>query len=118
MLAVVLVVVLRDPRHEVRPRPIDVTRASPAAAASALADLVTGIQQRDVSALSDLAPGDDEAATALLGAVGENAGLLELGGVTARYIDQVGTVAADGSWTGVVEMTWRFSGVEIGRAHV
>ena len=65
-----------------------------------------------MAALSDLAPADDEAAAALLGAVGDNAGLLELGDVTARYIDQVGTVAADGSWTGVVEMTWRFGDID------
>ena len=91
VLAVVVVVLVRDPRHEVRQRPIDVVRASPAAAAAALADLVAGIQERDVPALSDLAPADDEAAATLLGAVGSNARLLEMEDVTARYIDQVGT---------------------------
>lgn len=112
VVAALLAVVLRDPRQEVRPRPIDVPRASPAAAASALADLVTGIQERDAPALSDLAPADDDAAASLLGAVGDNAGLLQLGAVTARYIDQVGTVAMDGSWAGVVEMTWRFGNMD------
>ena len=91
---------------------MEVARASPAAAGAALAELVAGIEGRDVAVLSELAPAGNGAATSLLRAVGENAELLELKDVTARYIDQVGTVAADGSWTSVVEMTWRFGGFD------
>ena len=111
-LAILAFVVLRDPAHEVRPRTVDVARASPAAAGAALAELVAAIEDGDVSALSDLAPESDDASAKLLGSVGDNAGRLALRDVTARYIDQVGTVAADESWTGVVEMTWRFGGFD------
>ncbi len=111
-MAIVLAVVLRDPRHEVRPGPVDAARASPAAAASALAHLVAAIEERDATALGALAPAGDSDAAALLGAVGDNARNLDLGGVTARFIDQVGTVDADGSWTGVAEMTWRFGAID------
>ena len=27
--------------------------------------------------------------------------------MTARYVDQVGTVATDGTWSGTVELTWQ-----------
>ena len=111
-LAILVVVVVRNPAHEVRPRTVDVARASPAAAGSALAELVAGIEDGNVSTLRDLAPEGDDASAKLLGSVGDNAGRLALRDVTARYIDQVGTVAADGSWSSVVEMTWRFGGFD------
>ncbi|WP_157559060.1 hypothetical protein [Nocardioides sp. Soil774] len=93
---------------------MDAPRASPAEAAAAVASLVAGVRSRDDSALGALAPPDDAAAQELLSAVAHNARALALRDVEARYVDQVGTVAADGSWTGVVDLTWRLGGVDEG----
>lgn len=104
MLAVVLVAVVdatRDGRREVEPGQVDVPRASPAEASAALAAFVDGVEAGG----TDL-PGD----------AGRNAALLDLRSVSARYVDQVGTVDADGAWSGVVEMTWRLDGFDAGPA--
>jgi hypothetical protein len=111
VLAVVVAVVLvvqRGDRHEVDPRPLDVARASPAAAAAALAALVSGIESADAAALSDLAatPGAEEA----LAGIAANTESLDLTDVSARYVDQVGAVATDGSWSAVAEVGWRVAG--------
>ena len=58
VLAVVLLV-QRSSQHEVDPGPVDVARASPAEAATALSAFVAGVAARDAAALGDLAPGDD-----------------------------------------------------------
>jgi hypothetical protein len=114
-LVVVLAVVLtRSGRHDVEPRPVDAARASPADAAAAVASFVAGVRSRDDSALGALAAPDDAAAQELLSAIGHNARALALHDVEARYVDQVGTVAADGSWTGVVDLTWQLGGVDEG----
>lgn len=91
------VVLTRDDRREVEPGRLDVPRASPGEASAALAEFVTGVRARD---------------PALPGGAGANAALLDLVDVGARYVDQVGTVDADGSWSGVVEMTWRLDGFD------
>lgn len=104
MLAVVL---KQGDRHEVDPGPVAAPRASPAAAAAALATFVEGVDRRDSSALAGLAPGDDPGAADMLSAIGRNAAALDLRDVSARYVDQAGTVAADGSWTGIVDLTWQ-----------
>ncbi len=111
VLAVVLVVVVqRGDRHDVDPRTVDVARASPADAATALAAFVAGVDARDAAALSRLAvdgvPGSDE----LMSGVAANAESLDLREVGARYVDQVGTVAADGSWSAVTEVAWQVEG--------
>lgn len=105
MLAVVLT---RDARHDIDPRPVDVPRASPAAAAAALSAFADGVDSRDAVALAALAPPEDADASDMLAGIARNADELDLRGVTARYVDQVGTVAADGSWTGIVDLTWQF----------
>jgi hypothetical protein len=110
---VALVVVLtRDGRHDVEPRPVDVPRASPAAAAAALASFVDGVDSRDAGTLEALAPPGDPDAGEVLAGVARNAGTLDLRAVSARYVDQLGTVAADGTWTGSVDLTWRLGGVD------
>ncbi len=111
-MAVVLVVATRDARHEVDPRPVDVARASPARPRAALAELVAGVERRDPAALTSLAPSDDRGAEELLSGIAANAQSLDLRDVSARYVDQAGTVAADGSWSGVVELTWRLEGFD------
>lgn len=97
MVTVLAVVLTRDGRREVEPGQVDVPRASPAAASAALAAFVAGVRARDPE---------------LPGEAGRNAALLDLGSVSARYVDQVGTVDADGSWSGVVEMGWRLDGFD------
>ncbi|NYE38904.1 hypothetical protein F4692_004059 [Nocardioides cavernae] len=96
-MAVLAVVLTRDDRREVEPRQVDVPRASPAAASTALADFVAGVRAGDEGL-----PGD----------AGSNARALGLSSVTARYVDQVGTVGEDGSWSGVVEVSWQVDGFD------
>lgn len=112
MAALVAVLLLRDGRHEVDPGPVDVRRASPAAAAEVLASFVAAVDDRDAAALTALAPDGDRDAVDLLTGVARNAGALDLTGVTARFVDQEGTVAPDGSWSGVAELTWRLDGYD------
>ena len=106
------VMLFDDGRREVDTGTVDVARANPAGAASALHDLVTAVEDRDAPAAAALAPEGDGEAAALLAAVARNARLLDLGDVSARYVAEAGTVAADGSWTGVVALTWRIAGMD------
>ena len=46
----------------------------------------------------------------------QNARRLRLDAFTARYIAPAGAVAADGSWTADVALTWRFGGVDASTA--
>ena len=55
---------------------------------------------------ADGTPGSDE----LMSGVAANAESLDLREVDARYVDQVGTVAADGSWSAVAEVAWQIAG--------
>ncbi|KQV72761.1 hypothetical protein ASC64_19115 [Nocardioides sp. Root122] len=111
-----LLLLLRDPRHDADPGAVDVRRASPAAATTALTDFVAAVDAGDSRSLAALAPDGDEDAADLLAGIGDNVAALDLRGVTARYVDQTGTVAADGSWSGVVELTWRLGAYDAGRS--
>ena len=111
VLAVVLVVVVqRGGWHEVEQRPVDAPRASPADAAETLSAFVAGVDARDAAALSRLAadgtPGSDE----LMSGVAANAESLDLREVEARFVGQIGTVAANGSWSAVAEVAWQVEG--------
>ncbi len=109
----VLVVVLTRPgRHDVEPSTVDLPRASPAQAAAAVESFVSGVDARDADALESLAPAGDAAAAETLGGIARNAGALRLRHVSARYVDQVGTVAADGSWTGLIDLSWQLGGLD------
>jgi hypothetical protein len=114
LLVVALVVVLtRDVRDTVEPpRPVEVARASPAEAAAALATFVAGVQERDPDTLAALAPTASPDVREQLSGIAANTSSLDLRGVTARYVDQVGTISPDGAWSGVVELTWRFGGFD------
>jgi hypothetical protein len=112
-VVVALVVFLtRDGRDAEEPRPVEVPRASPAEAAAALASFAAGVQDRDTDALAGLAPAESPEVQDQLAGIAANAASLELEDVTARYVDQAGTVSADGAWAGIVEMTWRFRGLD------
>ena len=112
-LAVVAGVVLLDGgRREVDTGGVDVARPHPAGAAAVLHAFVAAVEDRDVQAAAALAPAGDGEAAELLAAVARNARLLDLQDVSARYVAEVGTVAADGSWTGAVALTWRLAGLD------
>lgn len=113
-MVVLAVVLTRGGRHDVDPRSVDVPRASPAGAAAALASFVDGVEARDAEALGTLAPPDDPDAGELLDGIARNADTLDLRAVSARYVDQVGTVAADGTWTGIVDLTWQLGDLDAG----
>lgn len=87
-------------------------QVQPAAAAVTLLDLVEAVAARDQQRAAALAPGDQPAAAALLGAAVANAEALGVEEFTARYVDEVGAVDTDGSWTAAVEMTWAFAGFD------
>ena len=105
-------VLLDDRRRKVDTGPVDVLRPDPAGAAAVLRELVAAVEDRDEQLAGSLAPEDDDAAVELLRGVARNARLLDLEGVSARYVAEVGTVAEDGSWTGVVALTWRLAGLD------
>ena len=107
-----LVVLAREGRHEVDPGPAEVPSASPAAAAATLASFVAGVEAGDDETLSSLAAPGQAASEAVLDGIARNARSLDLAAVGARYIDQVGTVAPDGTWSGVAELTWRLGAVD------
>ena len=75
---------MRDGRHDVDPRPVDVARASPAEATTALVTFVEGIEARDTTILTSLAPLDEPSAEELLSGIADNAESLDLRAVTAR----------------------------------
>ncbi len=112
LAGVLAVVMTRSGSEVVPPARVDAPRASPAAAAAALASFVDGVESRDASVLVGLAPANDTEAGELLSGIARNTSTLDLRGVTARLVDQVGTVAADGSWTGVVDLTWQFGDLD------
>ncbi len=94
-------------RHDVDPAPVDVPRASPRDAAAVLASLVDGVESRDAASLAGIAPVGDAGVRDELAGIADTAAALDLRAVTARYVDQVGTVASDGTWSGSVELTWQ-----------
>ena len=73
---------------------------------------VAGVEFHDSETLVALAPTDEPTAAELLAGVGRNAESLDLRAVSARYVDQVGTVASDGTWTGIVELTWQLGALD------
>lgn len=87
-----------------RQHPSAAPTEQPAAAASALARLQQAIADRDAGAVGGT----------LLPAVVGNAAKLGITDVTARYVaadsGADGAVAADGSWTADVALTWRWAG--------
>ncbi|GAA1450117.1 hypothetical protein GCM10009641_81840 [Mycobacterium cookii] len=107
VVAAVVVALVQGGRHDVEPATVDVPRASPRDAAEALASLVDGVGSRDADALASLAPAGNAVVGEQLAGIAGTAAALDLRAVSARYVDQVGTVASDGSWSGTVDLTWR-----------
>jgi hypothetical protein len=62
--------------------------------------------------LEHLTPPSLPAAHDVLSDIAANVGSLDIVGVSARYVDQVGAVAPDGSWSGVAELRWQLRGFD------
>ncbi len=80
----------------------------PALAAETLDALQDALDTGDTAAASELAPPGDDRAARLLGDVASGAGSLGLS-VDLRYVDETGSVAADGTWSAAVETRWRYA---------
>lgn len=91
--------------------------AQAGAAAAAVQDLVRALETGDPDAAAELAPPVDPASVALLRAAADNARELALVELSARYVDEVGAVAPDGSWTAAVDLTWAIDGFDEEPAH-
>ncbi|HYF73297.1 MAG TPA: hypothetical protein VD864_10790 [Nocardioides sp.] len=93
---------------------------SPGLAAQTLADFRSAVRTRDLDAARALAPADDPAAADLLAAVVRNAADLRVADFEMRYVDAEGALGEDGTWSAVVDASWRFAGFDRapGRAEV
>ena len=107
-----LVVLLRDDTHRATPGVPVADGPRPGAAAATLHLLEEAVESHDPDAARALAPGGDAAAATLLAAVADNAGALEVTDFSARYVDETGAAAEDGSWTAQVALTWGFAGFD------
>lgn len=112
-VALALLVVLDDDTRRATP---DVLARGdgprPGAAAATLHLLEEAVESRDADAAVALAPPGDAAAAAILGSAADNAEALEVSDFSARYIDETGAAAEDGSWTAHVALTWGFEGFD------
>jgi hypothetical protein len=86
--------------------------ADPAGATRALHALEDAVAAGDRDGAAGLAPGSDEQAGVLLGAVVDNAGQLRVEDFSMRYVDAVGAVDPSGRWQAAVDATWRFAGFD------
>jgi hypothetical protein len=87
----------------------------PALAAETLDALQDALDTGDAAAASELAPPGDDRAARLLGDVASGAGSLGLS-VDLRYVDETGSVAADGTWSaaGAGSVSVHLDGAEAG----
>ncbi|MEO5664589.1 MAG: hypothetical protein ABIR39_15045, partial [Nocardioides sp.] len=101
----------------------DLSKALPAptalagAAAASVQDLVQALEAGDPIAAAELASAGDTAAGELLAGAADNARVLRLRGITARYVDEVGAVAQDGSWSAAIDLSWAVEGFDREPAH-
>jgi hypothetical protein len=110
-ITAVVVVLTRSDDYVARPDGAQRPAAEPAEAASVLHDLEEAVAARDAEAAADLTGGSTTAGT-LMRAVVANAEELDVAEFTVRYVDETTAVADDGTWTGAVDMTWRFRGFD------
>ena len=115
LVAGVLAWVVLDQDPYVAPRPgTPATTASPARASQALADLESALASGDAEAAGQLAPQGDDAAVALLRSLADNARAARVRDLSLRYVTELGGVAADGTWSATVDVTWSFAGFDRG----
>ena len=91
------------------PRP---PTAQAGAAAATVQDLLTALESGDTDGAADQAIATDEDAREQLADAAANARALDLIELSARYVDEVGAVAQDGSWTAAVDLTWAIEGFD------
>lgn len=113
---VTAVVLLTDDRYVAPPAPPAAMGVDAAGASATLSELAQALSRGDEEATVALAPGDDPAARDLLAALAENAAGLRVGGVALRFVDQVGVLREDGSWTARADLTWELRGQPSGPA--
>lgn len=113
---VTAVVLLSDERYVAPAPPPAATGVDAGAAATALVGLAEALSRGDEPAAAALAPAGDGAAGDLLGALAGNAARLRVGEVTLRFVDQVGVLGQDGSWTARVDLAWELRGRPTGPA--
>ena len=113
LLGGVVVLLVAGPKEYVAPPPDTVVRrAHPDLAVDALDRRVDALGSGDGDEAATLAPAGDRAVADLLRAGAANAKALDVTDLGARYVEEVGAVAADGSWHALVELTWRFEGYD------
>lgn len=93
----------------VAPPPVERTEVADAGVAG---ETVSALQDalRDPAAAAAL--GADAEAADLLAALARNVADLRLGDVTLRYLTETGRTSGEGSWDGLVALTWRVSGFD------
>jgi hypothetical protein len=109
-VGIVVVLLTRPSQYVASPGGQDRPAAEPGEAARTLHALEQAVSARDTGAAVALAT--DDGSADLLRAVVANADALGVEDFTLRYVDETSGVAADGSWTGAVDMTWRFAGFD------
>lgn len=116
-VAVVTAVVLLTDDRYVAPTPPPAAAGVDAAGASAtLSELAQALSRGDEETSAALAPDGDSAARDLLAALAGNAAGLRVGGVELRFVDQLGVLGRDGSWTARADLTWELRGQPAGPA--
>lgn len=80
------------------------------AAAGVVQDLVRALESGDATAAANLAA--DAGGADLLAAVADNARDLRLRELSGRYVDEVGAVSSDGSWSAAVDLSWAVDGFD------
>ncbi|MCW2834013.1 MAG: hypothetical protein JWN68_1966 [Nocardioides sp.] len=81
-------------------------------AAGAVQDLLAALEAGDPAGAADLAAEGDGAAREELAAAATNVRALDLTELSARYVDEVGAVSPEGSWTAAVALTWAVAGFD------
>ncbi len=91
------------------PRP---PTAKAGAASATVQDLLVALEAGDADEAAELALATDDGARRQLAATAANVRALDLIELSARYVDEVGAVAQDGSWTAAVDLTWAVEGFD------
>jgi hypothetical protein len=103
---------LRDDTY-VAPAPDQAPRtAAPALAGETLSSLVDAVDSGRPAQAERLAAPDDAHARGELAALVENARAAHVDDFSLRYVDELGAVAGDGSWSAAVDTSWAFHGFD------
>lgn len=113
---VTAVVLLTEDRYVAPAPPPAVAGVDAGGAAAVLGELAQALSRGDAEASAALAPGSDAAARDLLAALADNASRLGVAEVGLRFVDQVGVLEPDGSWTARVDLGWELRGQPSGPA--